>query len=298
MKLALDLLFYVGQAFLLVGSVGFGFVVRTGPNFFKWNLRPPARGPNVSFTRLVNEKCFENTKLDNNFATKINYVMIMEKVKIDKMECRYPTLFKVMWCATVVWLAVSVVNYFGHWLLPEKLDGFGMSIIFLFALAILFCFRKGVLNLVSKHGILPIDTITRKVATYTMLASFVIMLLVSLWNLCGTGDSRADFSLNGAVRSVPPEAVFEILFDVVLAAVVSIAAVLFYWYIRMCFILFFGRIRRIGVECALALVMLAYLAVNKNDQILVNVMVVMIAGAFLYDIWRLADFQEEQFQWV
>lgn len=45
------------------------------------------------------------------------------------------------------------------------------------------------------------------------------------------------------------------------------------------------------------LVMLAYLAVNKNDQILVNVMVVVIAGAFLYDIWRLADFQEEQFQW-
>jgi hypothetical protein len=38
--------------------------------------------------------------------------------------------------------------------------------------------------------------------------------------------------------------------------------------------------------------MLGYLSVSPKDQILVNVMVVLIAGAFLYDIWRYADFQE------
>ena len=65
----------------------------------------------------------------------------------------------------------------------------------------------------------------------------------------------------------------------------------------MCFFLFSGRIRRIGVEIALALMMLAYLAAFHNDQLWINVIVVLIAGVFLFDIWCFADFKEEQLSW-
>lgn len=80
----------------------------------------------------------------------------MEKVKVDKLESCYAALFKVMWLSTIVWILVGVANNFGHWLLPDKLDGFGMSILFLFGVSIAICFGKGIVNLVSQHGILAI----------------------------------------------------------------------------------------------------------------------------------------------
>lgn len=46
--------------------------------------------------------------------------------------------------------------------------------------------------------------------------------------------------------------------------------------------------------------MMAYLSVYMNDMLVVNVTVVLIAVAFLYDIWRFADFREEHFpiNWI
>ena len=67
----------------------------------------------------------------------------MEKVKVDKLECRFAALFQVMWLSTIVWILVGVANYFGHWLLPDKLDGFGMSILFLFGVSIFICSSFG-----------------------------------------------------------------------------------------------------------------------------------------------------------
>ena len=224
----------------------------------------------------------------------------MEKVKVDKLECRFAALFKVMWLSTIVWILVGVANYFGHWLLPDKLDGFGMSILFLFGVSIFICFGKGIVNLVSQHGILAIDRVTKKVASYAFLSSFALMLIVSIWELCGTADSHSDFTRNGGGMSVPVDAVFEIVSDIVKAAVFSVGVVVFYWYVRMCFILFSGRIRSLGVEIALTLLMLAYLSVFMNDQLWIKAIVVLIASSFLYDIWRFADFKEEQFRmsWI
>ena len=216
------------------------------------------------------------------------------------MECRFAALFKVMWLSTIVWILVGVANYFGHWLLPDKLDGFGMSILFLFGVSIFICFGKGIVNLVSQHGILAIDRVTKKVASYAFLSSFALMLIVSIWELCGTADSHSDFTRNGGGMSVPVDAVFEIVSDIVKAAVFSVGVVVFYWYVRMCFILFSGRIRSLGVEIALTLLMLAYLSVFMNDQLWIKAIVVLIASSFLYDIWRFADFKEEQFRmsWI
>ena len=224
----------------------------------------------------------------------------MEKVKVDKLECRFAALFKVMWLSTIVWILVGVANYFGHWLLPDKLDGFGMSILFLFGVSIFICFGKGIVNLVSQHGILAIDRVTKKVASYAFLSSFALMLIVSIWELCGTADSHSDFTRNGGGMSVPVDAVFEIVSDIVKAAVFSVGVVVFYWYVRMCFILFSGRIRSLGVEIALTLLMLAYLSVFMNDQLWIKAIVVLIASSFLYDIWRFAEFKEEQLRmnWI
>jgi len=221
---------------------------------------------------------------------------IMEIAKVDKLECRYPFLFKVMWLAIVVWMVVGIANYFGHWLLPEKLDGFGMSVLFLFVGTVICCFGKGFLNLISKHGVLTIDTTTKRITTYTFMLSFMVLLVISIWEICGTMDNHSDFTRNGAVVSIPLESVFSIVYDVMKAAVFSIGIVLFYWYIRIFFLLFTGRIRRIGIEIALALLMMAYLSMYMNDMLMVNLTIVLIAGTFLYDIWRFADFREEKFQ--
>lgn len=220
----------------------------------------------------------------------------MKKVELNKMECHFPSLFKIMWLAIVVWMVVAIANYFGHWLLPEKLDGVGMSVLFLFGVAMICCFGKTLLDLISKHGILAIDATTRRVASYAFMVSFAVLMVISIWEVCGTTDNHSDITRNGNIRSIPLETVFSVIGDIIKAAVLSIGIVLLYWYVRLCFLLFSGRIRRIGVEIVLALAMLAYLVVYMNDQLWVNVIVVLIASSFLYDIWRFADFREEPFQ--
>jgi hypothetical protein len=149
----------------------------------------------------------------------------MERVKIDKMECRFPILFKAMWVITIEWLIISIANYYGQWLLQNRLDGVGICILLLFAATIVLCFRKGFLNMVSQHG-----------------------------------------------------------------------------YVRS-FILFTGRIRRLGIEIALALTAMVCFLISTKESFGLNVVVVVIACAFLYDIWHFADFKEtkismSQIKWL
>lgn len=218
----------------------------------------------------------------------------MEKVKIDKMECRFPTLFKVMWMATVLWMLISIANLWGHWLMQDKLDGFGLSILCVFAITIIVCFWMGFIRLDSQYDILSFGSVTKKIASYTILISFVVMLVFSIWEICGTADSHTESMRNGAT-SIPIETLSAIFVDFSKAVMLSIAAVTIYWYVRMCFILFSGRIRRLGIEVALNFMMLWYLAINGNDQLWIDMIIVVIAGTFLYDIWRFADFKETQF---
>ena len=215
----------------------------------------------------------------------------MEKVKIDKLECRYPTLFKVIWLSTIIWFVVGIANYFGQWLVQDKLDGFGESILLLFGISLFFCFGKGILDLLSQHEIKTID-ITKKVASYVFMASFAVLLVISIWELCQTMNSTPNFTRSRGILPISVDAIVDIFENLFRSAIFSIGIVIVYWYVRICFFLFSGRIRRLGIEAVLALLMLGYLSVSPKDQILVNVIVVLIAEAFLYDIWRYADFQE------
>lgn len=215
----------------------------------------------------------------------------MEKVKIDKLECRYPTLFKVIWLSTIIWFVVGIANYFGQWLVQDKLDGFGESILLLFGISLFFCFGKGILDLLSQHEIKTID-ITKKVASYVFMASFAVLLVISIWELCQTMNSTPNFTRSRGILPISVDAIVDIFENLFRSAIFSIGIVIVYWYVRICFFLFSGRIRRLGIEAVLALLMLGYLSVSPKDQILVNVIVVLIACAFLYDIWRFADFKE------
>lgn len=225
----------------------------------------------------------------------------MEKQVVNKMECRFPTLFKIMWCSTIVWGLVSIANYFGHWLLPNRLDQLGTSIIVMFGITLLICYGKAFSSLLRGQGRLFYDSITRKVISYSLLVSYIIFLMLSIWELYWANDYeviRESWVNGGSLVSM--DGFFVIIGNVIKAFFVALVAVLVYWYVRLFFCQFSGRIRRMGVEIILALMMLAYLSVYKNDFVWINAIVVLIASSFLYDIWKFADFQKEEFHvnWI
>lgn len=118
------------------------------------------------------------------------------------MGCHYPALFKVMWLSTVIWIVLSIANYLGNWMIPSKLDEVGMSILLLFAVSLVICFKKGLLNLINQHGLFQGDSWSRKVVTYAFLLSFVVMLVLSIWDLCATTGAEYDSARNGVISSI------------------------------------------------------------------------------------------------
>ena len=215
----------------------------------------------------------------------------MERVKIDKMECRFPVLFKAMWVITIEWLIVSIGNYYGQWLLQNRLDGVGICILFLFAATIVLCFRKGFLNMVSQQGKLNIDSVTKRIASYSLLTSFAIMMIFSIWEICGENGNQVGAVRNPEYSVIEETLLWAIVGDMIKAMVITIVIVVFYWYVRICF-LFSGRIKRLGIEIALASITMVSFLISTKEQLWINVIVVLIACAFLYDIWHFADFKE------
>lgn len=134
----------------------------------------------------------------------------MEKVRVDKLECRCPVFFKIMWWTTLVWLVASVLNYLMDWLPVYVSDIFGYPIIFCFGICLFFSFINGLLNRVIED---------KGLAIYT------------------------------------------------------------------------GRIRRLGNEIIVAIIMIMFLSFFGKNSSLVNLTVVIIASFFLYDIWKFADFK-------
>lgn len=219
--------------------------------------------------------------------------MIMNKECVNKLECRFPTLFKVMWISVVLWLLVSIANYFGHWFIQSRLDGFGMGVIFMFAISLIICFGRAILNQFKKEGALLLGSKAKTIASYSFMISFIVLLLYSMLDLCLSPDYNTDYTRNGSVTLIPGETIIKIVFNFIISAIVSVALVLSYGYIRICVMMFSGRIRRIWIEIALAVFLIVSLSHYINDQPWINILVVLLATIFLYDIWQLADFKEE-----
>ena len=217
----------------------------------------------------------------------------MNKVEINELECRYPLLFKVMWISTVMWIVMSIANYFGNWLLPDRLDSIGVGLLFLFGVSIVKCFWNGVKGLVPQGNAIDILSLSPiKVASYAFVLSYTVMFIVSVLELCSPTDGSADSTRSVLVISFPIEVLLIIISDLLKAALFTVAAIILYWYVSICFVLFSGRIRRIGLEIGLAIVMISYIALcHTKDLVGINVIVTLISMAFLYDIWRLAKFK-------
>lgn len=214
----------------------------------------------------------------------------MDKVRIDKLDCYFSAFFKIMWISTVVWMVVGIANHFGKWLMPDKLDTFGLMILALFAFSIVVCFGKGIIDLLSKYEIMAINAVAKKVLSYVFTISFAVLLVITIWKFCQPTDVRAVSTRQAPLESVHVGITLLILADVIKATIIAVVMVLLYWYYRMCFVLLTGRIRRIGVVFALALVMVVVLSFCSNDLLWVKAIAVLIAAAFLFEIWGLASF--------
>lgn len=217
----------------------------------------------------------------------------MERVEVNKLKCRYPTWFKVMFFATGVWLLVSIANSFGHWLLQERLDHYGMNILELFAISSVVCFFEGFVELFTRHKIRLIDKLTRKVASYTFFLVFGILFIISIWQWCGASDNSLAFSATTG-RSVSLhslDGVAYVIGTALKAALCTAAIVAVFLFVKTFLFLLTGRIRKLGIEFLISIGIMAYLMYNAQNHLWLNMSVVLIALAFLYDIWKLADFQ-------
>ena len=142
----------------------------------------------------------------------------MERIRVDKLDCHFPILFKIGWIATVIWMVVGIANYFGHWLEPYSLDEFGKSFLFFFTISILICYGKGVIAFISQHAYVGKRNNTKKMASFTFRASFVILLVISMWEICETPDGYRDIS----IKSIPYEAAYSLMCDIIIASIISI----------------------------------------------------------------------------
>lgn len=217
----------------------------------------------------------------------------MERFEVNKLKCRYPSLFKTMFMATGVWLLTSIANTFGHWLLPERLDHFGMNILELFTISFVICFFEGFVELFTRYKIHLVDKLTRKVASYTFFLTFGILLIISIWQWCGASDHSLAFSTTTG-RSISThslEGVASVLKNAIQAALFTTAVVAVFLFVKTFLYLFTGRIRKIGIEILISIGLLTCIMYNAQDYLWLKISVVLIAFAFLYDIWKLADFQ-------
>jgi hypothetical protein len=75
------------------------------------------------------------------------------------------------------------------------------------------------------------------------------------------------------------------------SALFAVAVGAVFMFVRTFLFLFTGRIRKLGIEILVSIGIMAYLTYHAQNHLWLNMSVVLIALAFLYDIWKLADFQ-------
>ena len=107
----------------------------------------------------------------------------MEKVRIDKLECRHPRFFKTMWFATLLWLVASVVNFFIRWCPIWQLDFLGYWIIFLFGISLFVSFGRSLLNkVVEDKGLASYTGRIKRLAIEAVIAIVMIMFISTFGN--------------------------------------------------------------------------------------------------------------------
>ena len=127
-------------------------------------------------------------------------------------------------------------------------------------------------NLLREKGdLLSLQSKAKSIMSHSFLVSFVVLLLFSMLDLCLLADNHTDYTRNGGVQLIPTEPIIKIVSNFVISAIVSVAAVFSYGYIRICIMMFSGRIKSIGVEIALAIVLIVFLSAFINYQPWINI---------------------------
>ena len=148
------------------------------------------------------------------------------------------------------------------------------------------------MNIVSQYGNQDIYAVTKRIASSSLLISFSIMMFFSIWEICGENGNQVGAVRNPKYSVIEETLLWAIVGDMIKAVIVSVVIVASYWYVKICFVLFTGRIRRLGIEIALALITMVCFLISTKEPFGLNIVVVLIACTFLYDIWRFADFKE------
>ncbi len=181
----------------------------------------------------------------------------MKKVEISKLECHFPTLFKVMWLSAGVWIIACLWNYLHPMLIPQKLDDFGLCVLFLFTISLFICFGKGIKGIVSRHGLLIIDLVAKKVALYVFMISYTILLILTIWDICAIPlpdgfslstwkSHQLQLTRNGGSLSIQWYVVTAVIGNTIKAAIVAIVTVAFYMYVKIFFYHLFRTNKEVG----------------------------------------------------
>ena len=217
----------------------------------------------------------------------------MKKIEVNKLECRFPIFFKVIWWATLVWLVASIVNYFGLRFPLWMLDQLGYGILICFSLCLYASFGRSICQLMKDNGAFKKSKTTDKWISILFLVCFGLIFLYSIITM---GQMEKEYIVNGGFISATFEIIWAIITAYIQAAIVTVILVSLYVMSKFMFVTCSGRIRRIGVEIVIAVMIIIYLSFYENESILGCILVVAVAASFLYDIWRIADFSDNHTQ--
>lgn len=217
----------------------------------------------------------------------------MKKIEVNKLECRFPIFFKAFWWATFVWLVATIVNYFGLWYPLWMLDQLGYGILICFGICLYASFGRSICQLMKDNGAFKKSKTTDKWMTTLFLVFFGLRFLYSILPM---GHRDVDNMINGGFSSATFTIIWAIIIAYIQAAIVTVILVHLFVVFKFMFVTCSGRIRRIGVEIVIAVMIIIYLSFYENESILGCILVVAVAASFLYDIWRIADFSDNHTQ--
>lgn len=217
----------------------------------------------------------------------------MKKIEVNKLECRFPIFFKVIWWATFVWLVATVVNYFGLWYPLWRLDQLGYGILICFGICLYASFGRSICQLMKDNGAFQKSKTTDKWISILFLVCFGLIFLYSIITM---GQMEKEYIVNGGFTSATFEIIWAIITAYIQAAIVTVILVSLYVMSKFLFVICSGRIKRLGVEIVIAVMIIIYLSFYENESILGCILVVAVAASFLYDIWRIADFSDNHTQ--
>ena len=204
----------------------------------------------------------------------------MEKVKIDKLECQFPLFFKSGWLAIVLWLVLSIVNAFFQIIEWHNLDSLGFSSLLLFSFILYCSFSDEVKEKTDSRG---------NVSIPVFLVSLLIGWLFYLMLI-------TEIAISERLAS-PCVVIFQLIAIAFACIVCSLMLGAFLNMAHDCLWIFAhtsGRFKRILVEVIIAIGIICGFpyTLKQGYEVLTQSLVVVVAVAFLYDIWRIAEFPD------